>query len=292
MTLQDTLIEVQQRCQQQLQQALTQLDIGDQRLADAMHYGLLNGGKRLRPLLVYAGAEAAGARWEDVDAAAVAVEMMHSYSLVHDDLPAMDNDDLRRGKPTCHIAFDEAAAILAGDALQAAAFEHLAQAPVSETLKLRWLQLLARAAGAAGMVAGQAIDLGHVGKLMTLDELQRMHEFKTGALITAALEMGAAAGDLSEAQAQALRLCGDAIGLAFQVQDDILDIEGDTATLGKQQGADIARDKPTYPALLGIDGARQKARELTNVAIAQLRHLPGQCHTLEQLAHYVINRDH
>jgi farnesyl diphosphate synthase/geranylgeranyl diphosphate synthase type II len=292
MTLQQTLIEVQQRCRQQLEQALAQLGIKDQRLADAMHYGLLNGGKRLRPLLVYGAAEAVGCEWTDVDAAAVAIEMIHSYSLVHDDLPAMDNDDLRRGKPTCHIAFDEAAAILAGDALQTAAFEHLLQSDVAESLKLRWLQLLTRAAGGAGMVAGQAIDLGHVGKPMTLDELQRMHQFKTGALITAALEMGAAAGDLTEVQAQALRSCGDAIGLAFQVQDDILDIEGDTATLGKQQGADVARDKPTYPALLGIDGARQKARELTDYAIVQMQSLPGSCQTLEQLAHYVINRDH
>ena len=292
MSLADTLLQVQQRSQQQLQQALIALKIEDARLADAMHYGLLNGGKRLRPLLVYGAAEAVGCEWTDVDAAAVAIEMIHSYSLVHDDLPAMDNDDLRRGKPTCHIAFDEATAILAGDALQTAAFEHLCRCSADDALKLRWLIVLSRAAGAAGMVAGQAIDLNHVGQSMELQELQIMHQHKTGALITAAIEMGALAGQPADTELEALRRCGDAIGLAFQVQDDILDIEGDTATLGKQQGADVARDKPTYPALLGMQGARQKAQQLIDEAQQWLMQLSGDTRTLTALAHYVIKRDH
>ncbi|ASP40854.1 geranyl transferase [Bacterioplanes sanyensis] len=290
--LADTLEQVQARSHQQLEDALNSLQIADDRLASAMRHGLLNGGKRLRPLLVYAAAEAVGCQWQQVDAAAVAIEMVHSYSLVHDDLPAMDDDDLRRGQPTCHIAFDEATAILAGDALQAGAFEHLAHADADIELRMRWLQLLSRACGAAGMVAGQAIDLNHVGKQMSLPQLQRMHQHKTGALITAALEMGAAAAQLEESERQALRDIGDALGLAFQVQDDILDIESDTETLGKQQGADIALDKPTYPALLGLEGAHQRAQALVDQAQQLMQRLPGDTRTLVAVAHYVVHRDH
>ncbi|WP_233243782.1 polyprenyl synthetase family protein [Bacterioplanes sanyensis] len=292
MMLADTLEQVQARSHQQLEDALNSLQIADDRLASAMRHGLLNGGKRLRPLLVYAAAEAVGCQWQQVDAAAVAIEMVHSYSLVHDDLPAMDDDDLRRGQPTCHIAFDEATAILAGDALQAGAFEHLAHADADIELRMRWLQLLSRACGAAGMVAGQAIDLNHVGKQMSLPQLQRMHQHKTGALITAALEMGAAAAQLEESERQALRDIGDALGLAFQVQDDILDIESDTETLGKQQGADIALDKPTYPALLGLEGAHQRAQALVDQAQQLMQRLPGDTRTLVAVAHYVVHRDH
>ena len=293
--MRDALQAIQQRTEQQLRAELGRLGLADQRLADAMVYGVLNGGKRLRPFLVYATAEALGGSREQADAAAVALEMVHSYSLVHDDLPAMDDDDLRRGKPTCHIAFDEATAILAGDGLLTAAFEVLAQAPhQNDSQRLQLIRLLAHGAGGAGMVAGQSIDLGHVGKSMTLAELENMHRHKTGALIRVAVQMGAAAvtTKLSPGTAQALVNYAEAVGLAFQVWDDILDIEGDTAVLGKQQGADLALNKPTYPALLGLEGARSKAQELIAQAHAALAQVPGDTALLAALADYVISRDH
>jgi len=286
---------IQDRIARLTSEHLATLNIADPRLAEAMHYGVMNGGKRLRPYLVYATAEALGGSTEQADTAAVAIEMVHSYSLVHDDLPAMDDDDLRRGKPTCHIAFDEATAILAGDALLNGAFELLAQAPgLTDGQRLRLIRILGKGAGAAGMVAGQCIDLGHVGKPMTLEQLENMHRHKTGALILAAVLLGAAsaATDISAETEDALTRYADAIGLAFQVQDDILDIEGDTATLGKQQGADVALNKPTYPALLGIDGARQRAAELVADAHAALAKVPGDTATLAALANYIIERDH
>ena len=292
--MQQQLASAQQRIEEQLLSALASLKLADQRLADAMQYGLLNGGKRLRPFLAYATAEALGGEWQQADAAACALEMVHSYSLVHDDLPAMDDDDLRRGKPTCHVAFDEATAILAGDGLLTAAFEVLAGAPTSDPQRLTLIRLLAQSAGGAGMVAGQAIDLNHVGKSMTLAELENMHRHKTGALILAAVEMGAysVSATLDDKIAAALRTYAEAIGLAFQVQDDILDIESDTETLGKAQGADVALNKPTYPALLGLDGAKQKARELVEQAQQALEALPGDSSTLAALAQYIIERDH
>jgi geranylgeranyl pyrophosphate synthase len=293
--LQQQLQSVQQRLEQQLHQHLQVLQLADSRLAEAMTYGVLNGGKRLRPFLCYAAAQALGGNWEQADAAATALEMVHSYSLVHDDLPAMDDDDLRRGKPTCHIAFDEATAILAGDGLLTAAFEVLANAPQQTAeQRLTLIRLLAQGSGGAGMVAGQSIDLGHVGKPMTLPELERMHRHKTGALIRSAVLMGAhaACAEVDQATEQALVRYADAVGLAFQVQDDILDIEGDTVTLGKTQGADLALNKPTYPALLGLDGARAKARELVADAHAALAGLGGDTSVLAQLADYIINRDH
>lgn len=292
--MQQQLATAQQRIEERLLAALASLALADQRLADAMQHGLLNGGKRLRPFLAYATAEALGGEWQQADAAACALEMVHSYSLVHDDLPAMDNDELRRGKPTCHVAFDEATAILAGDGLLTAAFEVLAEAPTSDAQRLTLIRLLARSAGGAGMVAGQAIDLNHVGKSMTLAELENMHRHKTGALILAAVEMGAysVAAELDDQVAMALRTYAEAIGLAFQVQDDILDIESDTETLGKAQGADVALNKPTYPALLGLDGAKQKARELVAKAQQALTALPGDSSTLAALAQYIIERDH
>ena len=292
--MQALLAQVQSRVEQQLLQRLDELQLADARLAQAMQYGLLNGGKRLRPFLTYATASALGGSWEQADAAACALEMVHSYSLVHDDLPAMDDDDLRRGKPTCHIAFDEATAILAGDGLLTAAFEVLSQAPLSVSQRLQLIQILARAAGGAGMVAGQAIDLSHVGKSMTLQQLENMHRHKTGALICAAVDMGACSV-LEQTPADiatALGRYANAVGLAFQVQDDILDIESDTATLGKEQGADVALNKPTYPALLGLDGARQKARELVDEACDALQALPGDSSILAALAGYIIERDH
>ncbi len=293
--LQQQLQSVQQRLEQQLHQHLQALQLADSRLAEAMTYGVLNGGKRLRPFLCYAAAQALGGNWEQADAAATALEMVHSYSLVHDDLPAMDDDDLRRGKPTCHIAFDEATAILAGDGLLTAAFEVLANAPQQTAeQRLTLIRLLAQGSGGAGMVAGQSIDLGHVGKPMTLPELERMHRHKTGALIRSAVLMGAhaACAEVDQATEQALVRYADAVGLAFQVQDDILDIEGDTVTLGKTQGADLALNKPTYPALLGLDGARAKARELVADAHAALAGLDGDTSVLAQLADYIISRDH
>jgi len=292
--MREQLAQVQQRIEQLLLARLKTLDIADQRLADAMQYGLLNGGKRLRPFLAYAAAEALGGNWDQADAAACALEMVHSYSLVHDDLPAMDDDDLRRGKPTCHIAFDEATAILAGDGLLTAAFEVLATAELPAEQNLILVSKLAKASGGAGMVAGQAIDLNHVGKQMTLAELENMHRHKTGALIRVAVEMGAYSvqAKLDDRVAAALVTYAEAIGLAFQVQDDILDIESDTATLGKTQGADQALNKPTYPALLGLDGAKQKAQELVAEAKAALKVLPGDTGTLAALAQYIIERDH
>lgn len=286
---------IQERMSGLLEKHLEALGIIDPRLAQAMHYGVMNGGKRLRPYLIYATMDALGANHELADTAAVSMEMVHSYSLVHDDLPAMDDDDLRRGKPTCHIAFDEATAILAGDALSNSAFELLAHAPgLSDTQRLRLIQILASAAGAAGMVGGQAIDTSHVGKTMTLEQLEEMHGFKTGALIRASVLMGATCA-LPEPDARlsdALDRYARAVGLAFQVQDDILDVEGNTETLGKQQGADEALNKPTYPGLLGLDRAKIKARELVDDAITALDVLPGNTATLADLARYIIARDH
>ena len=293
--MRDALIAVQQRVEQQLTHQLSLLGLADQRLADAMTYGVLNGGKRLRPFLIYATAEALGGRREQADCAAVAMEMVHSYSLVHDDLPAMDDDDLRRGKPTCHIAFDEATAILAGDGLLTAAFDVLANAPhQNDVQRLKLIRLLSAGAGGAGMVAGQCIDLGNVGKQMSLEQLETMHRHKTGALIRAAVQMGAvvASEQPDAAITQALEIYANAIGLAFQVWDDILDIEGDTATLGKQQGADLALNKPTYPALLGMEGARTKAQDLIATAHAALQQVSGDTRVLAQLADYIISRDH
>jgi len=290
-----TLQSAQQRVEDQLQQKIAALNIADARLTEAMTYGVLNGGKRLRPFLVYATAEALGGSAEQADCAAVALEMVHSYSLVHDDLPAMDDDDLRRGKPTCHIAFDEATAILAGDGLLTSAFEVLASAPhQNDAQRLTLIRLLANSAGGAGMVAGQSIDLDHVGQSMTLAELENMHRHKTGALIRAAVLMGAACApsEVTSATLQALTRYADAIGLAFQVWDDILDIEGDTSVLGKHQGADLALNKPTYPALLGLEGAHEKARDLVAEACQALDEVSGDTSALAELAGYIITRDH
>ena len=293
--LKQQLTSIQQRTEQQLEQKLAALNIADEQLAKAMHYGLLSGGKRLRPFLVYATAQAFGAELEQADAAAVAIEMIHSYSLVHDDLPAMDNDAWRRGKPTCHIVFGDANAILAGDGLLTAAFEVLANAQeLSTEQRLKLIQILAPASGGAGMVAGQRTDLNHVNKTMTLAQLESMHRNKTGALIRAAVLMGAVCANtsMSSAQQQALFVYADAIGLAYQIWDDVLDVEGDSATLGKSQGKDQANNKPTYPALLGLDGARNKAFELIDNAQKGLKELTADTDALIKLADYIVNRDH
>ena len=265
-----------------------------ERLYAAMRYSLFNGGKRVRPLLVYAACEALGGTPERANAAACAVELIHAYSLVHDDLPAMDDDDLRRGQPTTHIAFDEACAILAGDGLQSLAFEVLADAthnPHDAELRLAMLSALTRAAGPAGMVGGQAIDLGSVGQTLDQSALEIMHRHKTGALIEASVELGAlASGRADPHTLKALHSYARAIGLAFQVQDDILDVESDTATLGKTQGKDEAHDKPTYPALLGLGAAKAYALELRDQALNALRPFDLSAEPLRELARYIVER--
>lgn len=260
-------------------------------LAEAMSYSLTNGGKRIRPLLVYAAAQAI-APCQHLDWPAAAVEAIHAYSLVHDDLPAMDDDDLRRGKPTTHIAFDEASAILAGDALQTLAFELLAHAPFSAEQRLAFVCTLARASGARGMVLGQAIDLEAVNCQLTLAQLERMHRHKTGALISAAVELGATAAGATDTQRLALAHYAEAIGLAFQVQDDILDVTSDTATLGKTQGADQALNKPTYVSLLGLSGAQARVAELHRDALDALQPFDQGAEPLRELADYIVQRRH
>ena len=265
-----------------------------QRLYAAMRYSVMNGGKRVRPLLAYAACEALGAPPAQANGAACAVELIHAYSLVHDDLPAMDDDDLRRGQPTTHKAFDEASAILAGDGLQSLAFGALLDprlSPQPAELRLAMVQALATAAGPAGMVGGQAIDLGSVGLRLDQQALEYMHRHKTGALIEASVRLGAlASGYADPARLEALQVYAQAVGLAFQVQDDILDIESDTATLGKRQGADLARDKPTYPALLGLEAAKGYAIELRDQALAALEGFGESAEPLRALARYIVER--
>lgn len=263
-------------------------------LYQAMDYCLFNGGKRVRPLLVYASAEAISGAADPagLDTIASSMEMIHSYSLVHDDLPAMDDDDLRRGKPTCHKAFDEATAILAGDALQARAFELLADLECDSAITIKLIKQLSLAAGPAGMVGGQAMDLAAVDVQIDLEHLQSIHQLKTGALIRAAVSMGATFAGASQAQIAALDDYARAIGLSFQVQDDIIDIESDTTTLGKQQGADLALNKPTYPALLSLEGAKQKAQDLHQQALVALQSFDDKADTLRELSAYIISRQH
>ena len=267
-------------------------------LVEAMQYGALLGGKRLRPFLVYATGKMFNVDQLTLDAPAAAVECIHAYSLMHDDLPAMDDDDLRRGQPTCHIKFGEANAILAGDALQTLAFSILSDAPmtnVSDRDRLAMVSELAQASGVAGMCGGQALDLEAEGKQVDLQALERIHRHKTGALIRAAVRLGAlSAGERGRQALPALDRFAENIGLAFQVQDDILDVVGDTATLGKRQGADQQLGKSTYPALLGLEQAQQKARDLVADARQALDELAVQSldtTALEALANYIIQRD-
>jgi len=261
-------------------------------LHEAMHYVTFNGGKRVRPVLVYATGVALGASLQQLHRPAAAVELIHAYSLVHDDLPAMDDDDLRRGKPTCHKAFDEATAILTGDALLTLAFEILSEQEADSTAEqqLALIIILSKASGNMGMVGGQAIDLNSVGMALTLDQLKQMHAKKTGALIRASVLMGATAANATNSQKDALIQYAEAIGLAFQIRDDILDIEGDTEVIGKSQGADIARNKPTYPALLGLDGAKQAAADLHETAMDVLNGFDERANTLRELSAYIVNR--
>ena len=264
------------------------------RLYEAMRYSVMNGGKRVRPLLAYAACEALGGQAEQANGAACAVELIHAYSLVHDDLPAMDDDDLRRGQPTTHKKFDEACAILAGDGLQSLAFSALLDPRLNTSgadIRLQMVSALALAAGPAGMVGGQAIDLGSVGLKLDQKALEYMHRHKTGALIEVSVKLGALASGRAEIdELNSLQTYAQAIGLAFQVQDDILDVESDTETLGKRQGADIARDKPTYPALLGLDAAKAYALELRDQALQALRPFDAAAEPLRDLARYIVDR--
>lgn len=286
------LVACQQRIDAHLNQQLQTGEPRLEKLFSAIRYSVTHGGKRIRPMLVYACCEALGGHAKQADSAAAAVEAIHAYSLIHDDLPAMDDDALRRGQPTCHIAYDEATAILAGDALQALAFQWLAQATdLQADTRLRMIDVLATAAGPTGMVGGQAIDLGAVGEKLDLTTLEKMHRHKTGALIRASVQLGAMASEqASDEQLKALDVYADCVGLAFQVQDDIIDIESDTSISGKQQGADLARDKPTYPALLGLDGARALADSLRSQAIDALQPFADNALRLRQLADFIVQR--
>ena len=293
--LQEFLQQAASRVEGTLNAALAGKIAGADTLIAAMQYAALGPGKRLRPALVYACARTLrGERFDPApcDAAAAALECIHAYSLVHDDLPAMDDDDLRRGRPTCHIKFDEATAILAGDALQTRAFELLLDSNADGALKLQLLGELAHASGARGMVAGQAIDLAAVDHTLAPAQLEQMHRLKTGALIRASARMGALLGGADDTRLAAVSRYADAIGLAFQVQDDILDVTADTATLGKTQGADAARNKPTYVSLLGLDGARDKLAGLHREAVDALAQLDDNSDLLRQLADYIVQRSH
>lgn len=265
-----------------------------ERLQEAMRYSVLGGGKRIRPALCLAAAKAVGQAGDQALAPACSVELIHAYSLIHDDLPAMDDDELRRGRPTTHIAFDEATAILAGDALQTLAYGLLANnTEGSAEARLAMIQELARASGHLGMVGGQAIDLESVGKTLSLSQLETMHRHKTGALIEASVRLGAlTAPAVSEATLTDLTAYARALGLAFQVQDDLLDIEGDTEVIGKPQGSDAARAKPTYPALLGVSGAREHLAALLSSALESLRTFGPEADPLRAMADYVVARTH
>jgi len=284
----------------ELQRTIHQLSDCDTTLAKAIHYSTLLGGKRVRPILVLLSAESFGVKKEHAKLPACAVELVHAYSLIHDDLPSMDDDDLRRGQATCHKAFDEATAILAGDALQTMAFELLTQDnhlynhnQFAANNRIKMIQTLARASGARGMVLGQTIDFESVGQNLTIKQLENMHKHKTGALIEASVMMGAlcSTSEITSTEEAALKHYAQAIGLAFQVQDDILDIVSDTQTLGKTQGADAALNKPTYPALLGLDGARKKLQSLHEEALTSLNKMTDRdTSKLAKISHFIVKR--
>nr|WP_086939013.1 (2E,6E)-farnesyl diphosphate synthase [Thaumasiovibrio occultus] len=291
LTLKDTLQQYQQRNNDHLMTWLARLPHQDNRLIEAMRHGTLLGGKRARPFLVYSVGKMLGVDLAHLDAPAAAIECIHAFSLIHDDLPAMDDDDLRRGQPTCHKAFDEATAILAGDALQALAFEILSRGEMhTDAQRVEMMALLATAT--RDMCIGQALDLQAEDQLVPLDQLETIHRNKTGALMRAAVLLGAyAAGERAQTVLSHLDTYANAIGLAFQVQDDILDITGDTATLGKPQGSDLEANKSTYPALMGLEAAQQKAQQLYQLALHALQQIPYNTEELEVFARYVIERN-
>ena len=294
--LKDYLEFCQTRVEKALDARLPSENQLPQKLHRAMRYTVLDGGKRMRPMLTYCAGKTLGIDPDALDGPACAVEFIHVYSLIHDDLPAMDDDDLRRGKATCHVAFDEATAILTGDALQALAFEILANDPsiiATPENRLKMIATLSRASGSQGMVGGQAIDLESVGRSLSLPELENMHIHKTGALIRASVNLATfAKTDIDPMVAKKLDNYAKCIGLSFQVKDDILDEESDTETLGKTQGKDQNNNKPTYPALLGLTGAKQKAQELHEQALDSLSMFGSEADLLRDLSLYIIQRDH
>jgi farnesyl diphosphate synthase len=303
MSHQPFLESVQKRVQELLEAHLPKESTEPFRLHKAMRYSALNPGKRLRPALVYATGEMLSVEQEQLDIPAIAVELIHAYSLIHDDLPCMDNDDLRRGIPTCHIAFDDATAVLAGDALQTLAFKLLAQDSHSASVeaRLKMVSELAKASGSLGMGGGQAIDLSMTNQMIDtelnnesdLKTLEFMHHMKTGRLIQVSLHLGYLASDIQDNQIlKNLLLYGESLGLAFQIRDDILDVEGDTETLGKPKGSDEEKNKLTFPALMGIDGAKRRAQELIEVALNTLEALPCKSEHLRHFANYVIQRNY
>ena len=283
------------RIEKVLDRWLPPADKAPERLHNAMRYAVLGGGKRLRPLLIYAAGETLGIAADRLDGPAAAVEIIHAYSLIHDDLPAMDDDELRRGRPTCHIAYDEATAILAGDALQVLAFLILADDKAmgaSPAARVEMLRTVAAASGSTGMAGGQAMDLAAAGRSLDLAELELMHIHKTGALIRASVLLAAqSAAGLEAAKLAALDRYAKCVGLAFQIQDDILDVEGETATLGKKAGADSALNKPTYPSILGLVRSKQRAQELKDTAVDALAPLGAAAEPLRWLAEYIVTRE-
>lgn len=294
-TLEVYLSQQQQRVEMALDRYLPSLDSYPPRLMDAMRYSVFAGGKRLRPILMLAATEAVGGETEAILPAACAIECVHTYSMIHDDLPAMDDDDLRRGKPTNHIVYGEAMAILAGDALLTHAFELLSRAPLvdrfSAPVLLQVHQCLARASGGFGMIGGQVIDLVSAGQEVDLATVEYIHRHKTAALIEASVVMGGLLGGGSDEEVQALRTYGHQIGWAFQIADDILDVEGDAAILGKAVGRDAELAKATYPAVLGVDVSRQHARELMEEGIDALDVLRHDTGWLRQIASYIVSRN-
>jgi len=290
LTFADWMQHIQQRTETALAAHLPNKTIAPGRLHDAMAYATLGGGKRVRPLLSQAAGQIFGVAEDVLDYPACAVEMIHAYSLVHDDLPCMDDDTLRRGKPTCHVEFDEATALLVGDALQSQAFQTLAEAPVEAQRKVDMLHLLAQASGSRGMAGGQAIDLAATDQAISLAELEFMHLHKTGALIRAAVLMGAHCGGADAAALKDLSHFANRIGLLFQVVDDILDVEASTATLGKTAGKDAAQNKSTYVNLLGLAAAKEKAAELRQEAHAALEPFGPGAQRLRELTDYIVER--
>jgi farnesyl diphosphate synthase len=295
MTLEQTLVTFQAQVDNALDKNLPAAGRDPVRLHTAMRYAVLGPGKRIRPVLVYATGQAFGTPLDELDASAVAVELIHAYSLIHDDLPAMDDDDLRRGRATCHKKFDEATAILAGDALQAQAFAVIAEcknSTVAPARRIEMLRELAHASGSEGMAGGQAMDLAAVGSQLSLAELEKMHIHKTGALIRASVRLGYLASKIDDVEvAERLDRYARCVGLAFQVHDDILDVEGETSVIGKPQGSDSNQNKPTYPNILGMEEAKKTAQALCDEAISSLETLGSTASTLRQLADYIVNRD-
>ncbi len=292
-----SLIEVyQRRADQSLEHWLPSASVNPMRLHQAMRYAVLAPGKRVRPILVYATAKALGLELKRVDGAAAAVEIIHAYSLIHDDLPAMDDDDLRRGRPTCHREFDEATAILAGDALQALAFYIISHDPNmvdDASARMKMIENLSLFSGSRGMAGGQAIDLASVGKTLDITELETMHIHKTGALIRTCIQLVAlSTPDLDEDQFRALDSYAKCIGLSFQVQDDILDVIGDTATLGKPQGSDSALNKPTFPSIIGLEASREKALELHRKALQTITIFGEEASILRYISAWFVERKH